>query len=347
VASPVPHPLPSWWDEACDYRYGILPSKPRPKDIPHLTRPQYDWCFEQWAEFDAWNTWKDKGGPRPAVWHLVPLWAWRLRHELLHAHPKPPKPPPAHPEPVSIWKNPPWKGRGIHIAWGFESGDWTPAQIAARLHKAGFSWAALEGSPALQNEQFMADFVAAQHELGMKAILWERSDVQKDYPEPRLDHVTRLLTTYGFDAYGADIEEFPIDTPDFPTAFANAHPTFPRVTLCAGMADAVYYQTWIAAGWDCMTEAYSGMAGVAPGVGIAGAMDSDAFWRGFPRNAVPKPGLWGGNGTGPHTWPIIEVNAEKNPGLAPQLSAVAPWGDNYSIWDAEQMQDADWAVYGA
>ena len=55
-----------------------------------------------WAQFDAWMGWLDgkKHDPRPTVWRLVPLFAWRLRSELRKArkpvdvpHPAPAPPP--------------------------------------------------------------------------------------------------------------------------------------------------------------------------------------------------------------------------------------------------------------
>ena len=302
------------------------------------------------AAFWHWASWRlrNKKGPRPAdvpveiprEW-WVALEHWTAKHRRKKPPPTPPPPPPPLTVAHSRWVRPPWRGRGVHVAWAFTSGQYTPAQLAARLAKAGYQWAALEGNPANDNERFYQEFCEQQHVAGLRAILWERADAQKSFPESRIDHVKRLLTTYQFDAYGADIEVFPVDTPEFPGQFAAAFPNMPRVTLAAGLFDASYYKTWIDADFDFMTQAYSGPLGQPPVPGVAGPMDSDVKWRMI--GAVGHEIL---NFCGYHSVPIIEVESENSASLEAQLPAVAQWGGNFSIWNAESMTDADWAVFG-
>lgn len=299
------------------------------------------------SSFWHWAAWRlrNKKGPRPAdspkdipkSWWAA-LERWTARHKKKPA-PSPAPPPPPPPVAHSRWTSPPWAGLGAHVAWAFTSGQYTPEQLAGILQENGFKWAAIEGSPAMDNEAFFARFITAMHALGLKVGLWERADIQKDYPESRIDHVTRLLNSYDFDFYGADLESFPVDTPDFPTQFAKAFPDKPRIMLDAGMADASNYKLWIEADFDFMTQAYSGPMGKDPAKGIAGAMDSDAKWRMI--GAVGHEIL---NFCGFHSVAILEVNSENSASLKDQLPAVAQWGTNFSIWDAESMTEDDWAT---
>lgn len=265
-----------------------------------------------------------------------------------HVQPPPPPPPPAPVESHSPWVNPPWKGLGIHVAWGFETGQWTPDQLAQILATNHFNWACLEGSPAAYNEQFMAAFRDALHARGLKFCIWERADRQKSYPESYIDHAKRMIDTYHPDWYAADAEAFPLEDPNFPAELAAAFPNLPKVWEPAGLPDATETQIFVNAGFDVMAEDYAANVGHDPVDGIACAVDHDAYWRGVPRVDIAPPAHWGAkwceHGSGPHTWPIIEVHAEGNPDLKTQLPAVAPWGRNFSIWNAEQMTDEDWAV---
>jgi len=76
-----------------------------------------------WAQFDAWQGWKDGGskGPRPKVWRVVPLFAWQLRRDILKArvpintHPAP-KPPPTEPPPL-----PPRAARYVNLIFAAQN----------------------------------------------------------------------------------------------------------------------------------------------------------------------------------------------------------------------------------
>lgn len=197
----------------------------------------------------------------------------------------------------------------------------------------------------------MAAFRDALHSYGLKFCIWERDDRQKNYPESYIAHAVRMIDTYHPDFYGADVEAWPLEDPNFPTELAQAFPDLPRIALIPGLPDASLMQPWISSGWDLMSQDYAANIGQPDNPGITCPVDHDAYWRGWPRNAVPAPKGWGllwcQHGSGPHTWPIIEVNAEGNGSLADNLPAVAAWGDDYSIWDAELMTDADWATAAA
>lgn len=78
------------------HRFGQL--EPRPTDVPHITWTTYPWVMKWWQNFDAWQHWKDVGGPRPAVWRIVPPFAWILRRKILASRPKVP---PAQPTPAT------------------------------------------------------------------------------------------------------------------------------------------------------------------------------------------------------------------------------------------------------
>lgn len=248
------------------------------------------------------------------------------------AEPTPPPPPPAPPPPPPPkLAPPPWSGPGLHVAWGFYTGQFTPEQLAAKMAATGFRWACLEGNPAPQNYAYMDRFRDALHAYGLKFCIWERDDTQKEYPESRIDHIKWIVNTFHPDFYGADLETFPLDDPHLGTEVAQAFPNLPRIILAAGMADASYYADWIQGGWAVMTQAYSGPLGQPPCPGITGSMDRDAYWRGFPANWL-----------GLYSVPIIEIHSEHSTDLAGQFCAVQQWGDNYSIWNAEAMTDADW-----
>lgn len=327
-----------------------------------MTKPKYQWCFDEWAKFSIWQAWKDAGShkPRPAgLWTRVPDWAWKLLGEWHKKHPvTPPHPqPPA--EPVSPWKNPPWRGIGLHTTWAFTSGQYSPQQLADRIAGTRVQWSVLEGSPA-DNEPYMKAYRDALLGHGKRFGIWERADRQKNYPESYTDHAKRLIETYleGGDNpnffYGADVEEFPIDDPAFPALLAKAYPNLPRIAIIPGLPDASYLQTWWDNGWDLMTEDYAANIGQPSVPGIGGATDHDAYWRGSRRNFIKSPvvngqtwgALWWQHGSGPHTVKIIEVNGEGNPDLAAQLEsdAVKWFGGNYSIWNAEQLSDDDWRL---
>lgn len=261
--------------------------------------------------------------------------------------PVPPAPPPPSSEPRSRWTNPPWKGLGIFVAWGFETGQFTPENLAALLAANHFDWAALEGSPE-NNEQYMVAFRDALHARGLKFGIWERTDRQKNYPESYVEHASRMISQYHPDFYGADAEVFPLDQPSFPHDIADRFPNLPRVWIPGGLPDAATAAPFVDNGFDVMPEDFAGNLGRDPVEGVTCSIDHDAYYRNVPRNAVPADSRWGQkwceHGSGPHTWPIIEVHAENNPDLKTQLGAVSRWGRNFSIWNAEQMTDADWAV---
>jgi hypothetical protein len=294
------------------------------------------------AWFWHWVAWRlrNKQGPRPAdVPATIPHWAWLALERWVARHkPKPPHPPqpPPPPVPKSRWTKPPWRGTGVHVAWAFSSGQFTPQQLADKIAGSKIQWAALEVNPAVDNEQYIDAFAAALHAHGRRLLLWERDDTQKSYDGTVADHAVRLCTDHAVDGYGADIEVFPVDEPTFPAEFAKRLPDMPRIAICAGLADASFYTSWVNNDWDCMTEAYSGPLGKPPVPGVAGSMDSDAKWRGFKQNWL-----------GFHSVPILEVESENSASLKDQLPAVTQWGDNFSIWDVESMTDEDWAQLAA
>lgn len=260
----------------------------------------------------------------------------------------PPTPPPPVPEKVSKWKNPPWKGIGVHVTWGFNSGQFTPQQLADKIAGTKIQWAFLELNPANYNEEYAIAFRDALHAHGRKFGIWERCDTQKDYPEDRIDHIKRIVNTYQPDFYGADIETFPVDTPELAKQVDFVFPDLPKLILVPGQPDASFLQPWFDANWDMMTQSYAANIGQPPVPGIAGDCDHDTFWRGGPRNfiAVPNWGSeWWQHGSGPHSVPIIECNAEGNPSLRAQdgCDAIKWFGGNWSIWNAEEMNDDDWA----
>jgi len=342
----------AWWLDAARLRVGLL-KRPQPQ-VPRLTRPKWNAEINELGEFAGWLLWfaGGKKGRRPAFHARVPAWAWKVQGEYALAHPKPKPDPPGPkpgPEPVSRWKNPPWRGIGVHVTWGFNVGQFTPQQLADRIATTRIEWAFLELNPAEYNEQYADAFRDALHGHDRRFGIWERADAQKSFPESRIEHVTRIVNSYKPEFYGADIEEFPVDTPELPGQIAAAFPNLPRVMLVPGQPDASFLTPWFTAGFDMMTQSYAANIGQPPVPGIAGAVDHDTYWRGGPRNFIPAPKGWGSewwqHGTGPHSVPIIETMAEGNPGLRAQADcdAIKWFGGNWSIWAAELMTDDDWA----
>jgi hypothetical protein len=46
--------------------------------------------------------------------------------------------------------------------------------------------------------------------------------------------------------------------------------------------------------------------------------------------------------------PLLEVNADGTPGLAPQIPLVAPWGEAIGVYKPDAMTGGDWtALAGA
>lgn len=334
------------WVDAARMKVGLVTHRDAPH-VPHLTRKSFGPELKELGDFGLWMSWLELGrkGPRPPFDARVPEWAWTVEAEYRKKHAPPPKPPapPTPAEAVSVWKNPPVLGRGFEVAWEFSAGQYTPAQLADRVARAGATNWSIEAMPA-HNEQFFADFVKYGKANGLKNLVWMRADAWQGDVPPSWDAIQQLLASQEWDGVGADIEVFPIYDPDLPQKIAEAFPNLYRTTIVAGMADASYYTDWEKYGWDCKTEAYAAQMGVTAEQIVYG-MESDAFWRGFPRNAVPAPKGWAGHGSGPHTVPILEINLEGNPGVQPQLSAVAAWSGTYSHWIAGSLQDADWFAY--
>jgi len=333
-----------WWPHAAEIRVGLAKHTDYP-EVPHLTRRDYGPELVELAHFALWLYWFEHGklGARPAFDARVPKWAWDVLAKYQAHHRKPPPKPPA-PEPVSIWKHPPVLGLGFETAWEFTSGQYSPEQLAWRIKRAGGTNWSIEAMPA-HNEDWFDRFVAAGKANELKNLVWMRADAWQGDVPPSWEAIQELLGGHDWDGVGADIEVFPIYDPELPAKITETFPSLYRTTIVAGMADALFYADWEKHGWDCKTEAYSANIGQPPVPGVAGAVDNDAFWRGFPRNAVPAPANWGGHGSGPHTIPILEINLEGNPGVEEQLAAVEAWGRNYSHWIAGSLADADWAVY--
>ncbi len=342
-----------WWIDAARLYVGLITrAEATSRGVPRMTLPKYALELAELKEFSLWLHWQNEGkhGARPKFDLPVPRWAWTVLGEYnkKHKHPKPPGPSPTV-ETFSKWKNPPWQGVGLHVTWGFESGDWTPQQLADIISRhSKVKWAFLEMNPANYNEAYANAFRDALHRYGRKFGIWERADAQKSYPESRIDHVKRIVNTYDPDFYGADIEEFPVDDPALPGQIKAAFPNLPRLMLVPGEPDAPFLKPWFDADFDMMTQSYAANIGQPPVPGIAGATDHDTFWRGGPRNFIVPTKSWGNewwqHGSGPHSVPIIEVWAEGNPSLAAQMGsdAVVWFEGNWSIWNAEQMRQEDW-----
>jgi hypothetical protein len=324
------------------------------KKVPHMTHPTWDREIAELNRWFGWVQWRTGGrqGSRPMWMPGRQKWAWDVcrEYQRLHPSPKPNPMPPVAGEDVSVWQRPAWRGIGVHVAWGLKSGQWTPQQLADVISRSSVQWAALEVNPAVENEQYVVPFRDALHQYGRRFGIWERDDVQKSYEGRFVDHAVALCKKYAPEFYGADIEAFPIQEPTFPTEFAKALPTQQRVAMVAGMPGAELLAPWWDAGWDCMSQSYAANVSQPVEPGIAGNIDHDTYWRGGRRNFVPKPSGWGGlwwqHGSGPHSVPIIEVNGEGNPPLAEQMQsdAVRWFGGNWSIWCAEQLTEADWAL---
>lgn len=338
-----------WWDDACRLKVGLL-KRPQPQ-VPHMTSPKWDPELAELNKFQAWILWKNAGSPRPrpnTFWPRVPsVVYWVILGEYNKKHPH--NPPPSDPtEKVSKWKNPPWRGIGVHVAWSFTSGQYSPQQLADRIAGTRVQWAALEGSPALDNFQFANEFRDALHARGKRFGIWERCDRQRNYPESYFQHAIDVCQNYHPDFYGADIEEFPVEDETFPYLFAKSMPDMPKVMLVPGQPAASFLKVWFDNDWDMMTQSYAANIGQPPVPGVAGPTDHDTYWRGGPRNFIPAPTGWGKewwqHGSGPHSVPIIEVHAEGNPSLRAQADSDAmKWfGGNWSIWSAELLEDDDW-----
>ena len=305
--------------------------------------------------FWHWVAWRlrNKKGPRPPdVPKVIPRSWWLALERWTRRHKKPPPPPPPPPpagEKTDRWTNPPWRGVGVHVAWAFSSGQYTPQTLADKIAGTRVAWAAVEGSPA-DNEPYMAAFRDALHAHGRRFGIWERDDTQRNYPGSFIDHARHMIETYRPDFYGADIETFPVEEPSFPGEFAKAFPDMPRIMLIPGQPDAATLAPWFAADWAMMSQCYAANIGQPPVPGIAGPTDHDAYWRNCPRNFVKAPSDWGKlwwqHGSGPHHVPIIEVWAEGNPSLEAQweCDAIQLWDGNWSVWSAELLRDEDWAL---
>lgn len=104
--------LPPWFLKATRYKYGLIPYKPRPKDIPkRISVKQFPAVYHEWAQFDLWYPWVrgHRVGLRPPVWKRVPGWAWTIGGELdakAFVPPAKPKPPPKPPLPKPSWSLP-------------------------------------------------------------------------------------------------------------------------------------------------------------------------------------------------------------------------------------------------
>src|SRR5438128_8212281 len=114
-----------WWKDGARMRVGLL-KRPQPQ-VPHLVKPKYTDELLELAHFALWVLWRHGGrqGPRPEFDKKVPKWSWDVLGEYQKAHPGPKPTPPPGPEPVSIWKNPPVRGLGFHVAWGFTTGQFS------------------------------------------------------------------------------------------------------------------------------------------------------------------------------------------------------------------------------
>lgn len=251
--------------------------------------------------------------------------------------------------PRSIWSSPPWRGPGAHVADEFTSGNADPDALAERLAAHGFQWSAIEDLPNERNDAdgFITAYFTALAARKLRSGIWLRGDVQQASIPPTADRVDYLVDKYRPDFVGLDVEVWPLYQPDIAAVVAERHPSLPRVVIVAGMPPplpepgGVDWQVWVRNGWDCMTEAYC-----HAGPPIVGGMDVDAYWRGFGRNAVPPPPGWTSHDDGPHTWPLLELNAESCPGFAVQAPSIEPWGPHFSLWSPMYWTDADWQAAG-
>src|SRR5574337_1007911 len=124
----TPSPLPAWFVPLTRYRFGL---GTRPADAP---KPAPAWCLEEWKQFELWNSWKNTGGARPAVWRRVPAWAWLIRRELLaKGHSVPPAPAPK-PQPLPKWPTVPSKTRGTNGLYFYNLTDVSTAISLAQQH---------------------------------------------------------------------------------------------------------------------------------------------------------------------------------------------------------------------
>lgn len=229
-----------------------------------------------------------------------------------------PTPVPA-PVPHSRWKNPPWNGKHVYVAWALATGQFTVDQIANKAQKAGCRAVALQITP--ENDTFHAPLKVALHARGIEHIVWEASY------QTSIDKTIASVQKYGPDAYLADIE-IKFDAKTWVPLFDAAFPDLPRA-LCAtggGLETPEDAAPWIK-NWDCCMQDYIIHGpNMTPDHG-----ENFAYWRQFPINAA-----------GFHHFPVIEVEAEGSPSLAAQASLVAPWKGAVGIYTAEYLNDQDW-----
>ena len=335
-----------WWPTAIDLELGLA-RRPQPS-VPHMTRPMWTDALDELVRVRDWVLWNHakRKGPRPNVWKRAPLYAKDALARYEKAHPKPPKPGPApQPHPVAQvwWPGAPWHRKILYTTWGFTSGQFTPEALVARAAPIFKGGIALEGYPAdgtstdgHDNTRFVKPLRDACHNADLPFLVWDRTD------QMTVDQVLAQIRDWQPDAYLADVEvdwNRPENT-TIPAAVAKSFPTMPRAVIIAGMPDAKYCAPWIAARFDCCTQAYERDKGP-----IVGGVDRDAYWRGWPPWKVldaSKPAEEGCL----HTFPCLEAGAEGAPPLRPQLPNVAAWGDSWSVYCAELMSDDDWAVLG-
>lgn len=233
----------------------------------------------------------------------------------------PPAPPPAK---KSRWVNPPWNGKVVYVAWGFEKGDFSPEQLASRAAAARCRSLAIQLT--FENDPFQARARAACHEYGLQYLIWERSD-EVDFGSTLLD-----VTQFNPDGYLADVEG-PMKDPEWVKRFDSSFPDLPRALCATGALDQAFPGGGVASAahwvenWDLCMQDY---------IVHGDTMDPDhaenfAFWRNFPINAAGK-----------RHFPVLEVRAENSPPLADQLHLVAPWGKAFGVYLAEYLTDGDW-----
>lgn len=316
----TPTPLPRWWMPACRRRFGL--SAERPAGMP---KPAPRWCLAEWARFEKWSRWLDRGarGPRPkGVWAPAPQWAKTLRRQIVAARPKPkPPPPPAPPPARSRWTDPPWNGPYLFLAWGLHSGDFTPDWIAAKAQTCGLRAVCVQDEPG--NDPYQADVKRALHNRGVAYGTWGVPDG---------DTINRTRE-YAPDFYMADIEEAPNPGAAWVAAFDTLLPDLPRAIVATGggIPTVLDAAPWVDH-WDCAMQDY-----IVHGPNMTPAASENlAHWRLFKVNAA-----------GHQHWPVLEINAEGSPGLRDQLELVKPWGRAVGLYCAEYFRDDDWQAVAA
>lgn len=156
---------PKQFKEITRYRYGLRAVRPDGPRLGPVNGP-YAYVYKRWHAFDQWNSWKDRGGPRPeGVWKAVPVWdgtytPWMLRAELLKkrapvpTHPVDPVPP--HPPAFSLAPAQSWLILAEDISDALEAPSYYGrAYVADRAYE--------QPSPAM---------IAHYKSLGVRQAVW-------------------------------------------------------------------------------------------------------------------------------------------------------------------------------